>query len=251
MARGDMRFEQQAEALDGRQFAWNTLAEMGVTPGDMRDIMKELFENGDHMFLRQAAKGTTVEERQHNLNNPHSFEARREADEAHFEKKQDEHERWLERRQNDQRVFDEKRAFEEKLRQEDVSSRDEAPNRQAEDALNNQYMAMPFLAAGTLAWMGLSETAVSTTGQALSPHAAAIGDSSLVTSNNGGSLLADARAALNVGAEGNDALMTGPNLAFNFTPGQPLTAPELAPGMQPGGLQSPGLMQPKLTPDMA
>src|SRR5690606_16355483 len=110
-------------------------------------------------------KGTTVEERHHNLNNPNSFEARREADQAFFEKKTEEYERWLERKRLDEEFWAKKKPFEERLRQEDVASRE--AERSAADAENSHIASMPFVMGGALAWMGLSGEAVEATGKAM------------------------------------------------------------------------------------
>jgi len=251
----EMRLQQQQEQTaqyDGRGFAWNTLAAMGLTPGDMKDIMKEIFENGDQMFLGQQAKGTTVEERSHNIVTLDPEEARMEAERLEATQRQEEQR--LETARLNQQQFDQKkweqeqRDIAERQEQERLDEQHAARNRPAEDATNNRILEMPFLAAGALFGMYLGADAIQTAGAAMSPHVDSLPNPALVTSNNNGGMFAAALEATgNTVSPGVHALVNGPNMASVFTPG---SAPDLGGDDMDMGFGGPK-QQPGMIPGMS
>ncbi|PJB70644.1 MAG: hypothetical protein CO093_07285 [Alphaproteobacteria bacterium CG_4_9_14_3_um_filter_47_13] len=218
------------QPMDGRQFSWNVLAEMGMTPGDMRDIMLDISRNGDlglmaaqGMGLKGAStSGHRTEEKHHGHGAGYADEMKH-RNEEFFEKKQEQQERWQAQKDLDQKVFEEKQA-----------QQDHAANRPAEDAHTMRIGTLPLAFVGGLIGLELMEDAVNATGNILSPHGDALGGTpTMIASNNGGSLTSQAQNIL--GAPQNNLLVTGPNQTQSPTLGQP------APTLQQSGVTPPSI----------
>lgn len=238
-----------------QRFSNQALEDMGLSPSAamvflVRDAVRNDPENASQAALKLAPSEAQDIEAERNNN---SHEAQQQQQERWEENQRLQREQWEQKQWEQKQWAEEKRMSEERWEREQWEKEQAAQNRPAEDATNNQLLAMPFVAAGALAWMGLGTEAVEAAGKAMSPHAEALGDSTMMVSNNNGGLLADARTALGIAGPGQDAIVTGPNQAFAFTAG---TAPEpeepaLTPGLQPGAPQAQIGTAPKMAPGMA
>lgn len=193
-----------------RQLTWQALQEMGLTPGDAGEFMRQAVKNSGMMAGGESKIGRSAME-----------QGREDADDS-FVKQQ---------RENEER-------FEEQKLQEAKA----AENRPAEDQQNARIMGMPMQMTGLLFGLGLSETAIEATGAILSPGLDKIDDQMMVISSRGdGGILDQARSDQGLHNTGpQDMLVTGPGQTAPFTPGQ---TPALQPDAQPGGMGTMGAKQ--------
>ncbi|MFN3827715.1 MAG: hypothetical protein ACK4NR_08850 [Micavibrio sp.] len=239
------------KAPDGRQLTWQALNQMGRTPGDIQEIMMNVFRDRDpsamqNMSLKGVALlGTMAEDSA----NDEFFEQKRQEDIRLTEEQRLEAER-----QHKQFLIDEKREQEQWQAKKDAEEKMAQEKRPQEDALNNRIMGLPFGLASFGMGLGLGAGALSSVGNILSPSLNAMSGPMMVAGNDGGGLLAMARQSLNVSApQGQDIAVTGPNNAQRFTAGEPVVTPAAtptpaAPGVNNPFQQQPGLNGPSLMP---
>lgn len=211
---------------DGRQMTWQALQAMGCTSGDVGDRMREFYFDPDpNAFQNFSLKGVEViqDHKVSSANEEHVEEQR------HEQTQFDENKRLEEQRLIEQRRLEEQRQQEAWQEKKDAEEKFAAERRPQEEAANARIMGLPLGLAGFGMTLGLGVDALNAVGGMVSPSVNAMNDPMMVSSNNGGGLLAMARGALNIAGPGNDKdfLLKGPNQTASFTPGAP--APEVDP----------------------
>lgn len=239
------------KAPDGRQLTWQALNQMGRTPGDIHEIMMNVYRNRDPSAMQDMSlKGVELL----------GTMAVDSANDEFMEEKQQEEQRFTEDRRLEQQRLDEQHRMDEQRQQEQWQAKKDAEEKMAqekrpqEDALNNRIMGLPLGLASFGLGLGLTSGALQSVGNILSPSLSAMSGPMMVAGNDGGGLLAMARNALNVsGPQGQDIAVMGPNNAMRFTPGEPMVAaaPAVAaptPGADNPFQRQPGMSMPGLTP---
>ena len=235
---------------DGSQLSWTALNQMGMTPGDVGEIMQRMYRDPDPEALRNLGlKGTALLERAAETDNNTAF----------LEKQRQQNDQFNEERRQEQLRIDEQRRLSEQRQQEEWQKKKDAEeaiaakSRPQEDALNARIIGLPLGLAGFGLTMGLGADALSVAGKMMSGSIAGMNSPMMVASNNGGGLLAMARGAFDLLGPGHDKdiILKGPGQTAAFTPGAPEVKPELRPDSperkQALGM-APGMAGPSLTP---
>lgn len=237
----------------GEEITARTLNEMRRTSGDLRDIVLDMYSNHDPNQLREPGlKGASAVAHDYegrgidpNLN---AFEEEQALNNQKFEKDQQQQRQWEENQLLQKKDWLEKEQLKDRQLEEKLMQERAMENRPAEDSRNMGIGMLPLGFAGAMLGFGLTEKAVNTTGETLSPHAQALGDKMMVTGNDGGDLLAQARNALGITGPSTDTMVTGPNRTNEFIPG---VAPEpntLNAALNPLAPKNGALPTPGMTP---
>ena len=236
---------------DGSQLSYMALQEMGLTSGDIGEVMRQMYRDPDPEAMRNMALkgGALLGGRAEDKNDADFQQKMRENDERLNEEHRQEQQRTAE--QHRQQEQQDQKSWQEK---QDADAAYAAKNRPGADAENARIGWLPCGLAGFGLGLGLTGTALGAAGQAMSGSVSSMNSPMMVASNNGGGLLAMARGALGIDGPGNDKdiQLTGPNRTNVFTPG---VTPEIAmstPAFNPNSpnpfSQKPGMGMPGLTP---
>jgi hypothetical protein len=239
---------------DGSQLSYTALAQMGKTPGDIGEIMQQLFRNRNKETMENlGVKGTALLERTAETDNNTTF----------LDKQRQQNDQFNEERRQEQLRMDEQHRLAEQRQQEDWQKKKDADeafaakNRPQEDALNSRIMGLPLGLASFGLGLGLTRDALDSVGGRAADSVGGLNSPMMVASNNGGGLLAMARGLLGMDGPGagKDFLLKGPHQTAAFTPGVPepgmdMAGPEtpqrkqafgMMPGMSGPGLNPPGM----------
>lgn len=211
---------------DGSQLSRTVLEEMGISSGNTRQIMLQLYQGRTAEIVNNmGVKGSQLlGDRAADENGNLAAEERRQEqqrmDLAQQQEKSYAEMTWQEKKDFDQKMI-EKRAEDEKA--------------------NANIIGVPMGLAGFGLGLGLTGTALNSVGGALSGSVAAMNSSMMVTSNNGGGMLAMARGAFDILGPGNDKdiRIDGPNRTAAFTPGAPPPAMDMNSPLNPLNPNSP------------
>lgn len=235
---------------DGSQLSYMALQEMGLTSGDVGEVMRQMYRDPDPEAMRNMALkgGALLGGRAEDKNDADFQQKMQENDERvnkeHFEEGQRMAAQHREQEQQDQLSYEEKQRLDREMMEK----------RQMDEQANRNIMGGMAGLFGFGAVLGLAPTALNAAGQAMSGSVNAVNSPMMVASNNGGGLLAGLRGVLGIGGPGNDKdiQLTGPNRTNVFTPG---VTPEIAmstPSFNPNSpnpfSQKPGMGMPGLTP---
>lgn len=219
---------------DGSQLTFTTLNKMGVTSGDIGEVMRQFYRDPDPEGMRNIGiKGAALmgDKAEQDHEDTQVQEAHQE--DERLNQQRQENERRLAKEAQDQRFFDEKREAEERRLQEKIDAEKRAENEQA----NQNLLSGAGRLFGFAAVVGLAPAALSAAGDAMSPAVSALAGPMMVATNNNGSMLKAARGGFDILGPGgaSDIRLTGPNQTAMFTPGEPLPGmtPSATPGMGP------------------
>lgn len=236
---------------DGSQLSWTALNQMGMTPGDVGEIMRQMYRDPDTEAIRNLGlKGTSILK----------DDATQDANQDHLDELRETNERVLEQQRQEQGRLDEQRRMEQKMADEKFQEKKEAEERLAaekrpqQDALNMSLLSLPLGLASFGLGLGLGKEVLQNVGGMMSGAVNSMNNPMMVASNNGGGLLAMARGAFDILGPGTDKdiQLKGPGLTSNFTPGAPAPEFDMAEGVAPNspmkkmgmGLSGPSLMPP-------
>lgn len=205
---------------DCRQFSFAVFEQLGIEPSDCGEMYQQMVKNSGMMAGGMSKAAWTMEDkgRDHEWQ---LWQDKQKSDNDHHEKQEQAQKDFQERERDQlQRRLEQERIEREILEKKQAEEAAAAKNRPNEEALNNRIMGMPFQMMGAMAFLGFGSAALEKGADAMSPGVNGLGDQMMVTSNNNGGLLADARQSLSLTApSAQDILVTGPSQTTAFTPG--------------------------------
>ena len=221
------QFRREFTFPDGRQFTAFALTEMGLTPGDLGDYMKQLLKNSA-LLAGGMVKAAPAAER----NEERDQHQRAEEKDRLEAKRLDDQRREEEKRLETARMAEQQRLEEKRLEDKRLADADAAKNRPQEDKLNMQIATLPFRLGVGMEMLGFGGGVLGAMGQLVSPMNG-LGGQMMMTTNNNGALLADVREVLKHPARTDDMQATagGPQpIIPGLAPASPapVQRPELA-----------------------
>lgn len=208
---------------DGRQMAAtlatspalsaNTLAQLGITPGDIGEFWRQALKNSG-MVAGGMVKAASTMERQGEEDTWMPMEDAREAEARQFQKQEAEAEDRREKAQFDEQKRTEAERLEEQRRQEEFDAKKRAENEEQNKMIMKS--ALGFL--GFFATLKLGEAAMAQAGAVFADGTTGLGDQMMVTGD--GDMLAEARGLTGMeNPMAQDMQVTGPNQVASFVPG--------------------------------